>query len=56
LVVLQNASAPEESLDAEVMIGLFTTEGLLMHPLGEERERAVLDNLTGRWFTPPTTT
>ena len=49
---LQNAGAPEEVLDAEVTIGVFTIEGLLMHPLGEDRERAVLNTLAGRWFTP----
>ncbi|MCV7173731.1 TetR/AcrR family transcriptional regulator [Mycobacterium manitobense] len=50
---LQSAGAPEAVLDAEVMIGVFTIEGLLMHPLGEEQERAICDTLAARWFTAP---
>lgn len=51
---LQSAGAPEEVLDAEVMIGVFTIEGLLMHPLGEEQERTICETLAARWFpTPP---
>lgn len=50
---LQGAGAPEAVLDAEVMIGVFTIEGLLMHPLGEEQERAICDTLAARWFSSP---
>ncbi|MGE2730792.1 TetR/AcrR family transcriptional regulator [Mycolicibacterium vaccae] len=50
---LQRVGAPEAVLDAEVMIGVFTIEGLLMHSLGEEQERAICDTLAARWFTTP---
>lgn len=46
---LEAAGAAADGLDAEVMIGVFTIEGLLMHPIGEEQQRAVCDVLTARW-------
>ncbi len=50
---LEAAGSAADSLDAEVMIGVFTIEGLLMHPLSEERQRTVCDALTARWIPPP---
>ncbi|MCV7420532.1 helix-turn-helix transcriptional regulator [Mycobacterium yunnanensis] len=52
---LQNTGIPASTVDAEVMIGVFTVEGLLMHSLGEERERAICDALAARWSTAPPT-
>lgn len=49
---LEAAGAATDDLDAEVMIGVFTIEGLLMHPLSEEQQRAVCDALTARWVPP----
>ena len=48
---LQNAgvTAPE----AEVMIGIFTVEGLLMHHHDEAQQRAIIDALTSRWVAKP---
>ena len=50
---LETAGAAADDLDSEVMIGVFTIEGLLTHPLGEEQQRAVCDALTARWISPP---
>jgi AcrR family transcriptional regulator len=50
---LEEAGAAADGLDAEVMIGVFTIEGLLMHPLGEEQQRAICDVLAARWISPP---
>jgi hypothetical protein len=36
-------------VDAEVMIGIFTVEGLLMHHLEESEQRAICDALASRW-------
>jgi hypothetical protein len=36
-------------VDAEVMIGIFTIEGLLMHHLDEGEQRAICDALASRW-------
>jgi hypothetical protein len=40
-------------LDAEVMIGTFAVEGLLMHPLSEEQQRAICDALVAHWIPTP---
>jgi hypothetical protein len=37
-------------VDAEVMIGIFTVEGLLMHQQDEDQQRAIIDTLTSRWI------
>ncbi|MGK2854079.1 MAG: TetR/AcrR family transcriptional regulator [Microbacteriaceae bacterium] len=50
---LEAAGAAPDSLDAEVMIGVFTIEGLLMHPLGEDQQRAICNALASRWFPQP---
>lgn len=35
------------------MIGVFTIEGLLMHPLGEDQQRAICNVLASRWIPQP---
>ena len=52
---LEAAGAAADGLDAEVMIGVFTIEGLLMHPLAEDQQRAICDTLAARWIaaSPP---
>ena len=48
---LENAGVvPAAQLDAEVMIGTFTVEGLLMHSLDEDQQRVICDTLTERWM------
>nr|WP_165588765.1 helix-turn-helix domain-containing protein [Mycolicibacterium komanii]CRL78135.1 transcriptional regulator [Mycolicibacterium komanii] len=46
---LQNAGIPKPTVDAEVMIGIFTVEGLLMHTQDEDQQRAIIDALASRW-------
>ena len=46
---LQAAGAPAP--DAEVMISVFTVEGLLMHDHDEAQQRAIIDALASRWTT-----
>jgi AcrR family transcriptional regulator len=48
---LQSAGVPTPTVDAEVMIGIFTVEGLLMHHQDEDQQRAIIDTLTSRWTT-----
>lgn len=50
---LENAGACAARLDAEVMIGIFAVEGLLMHPLSKEQQRAICDALAARWIPRP---
>jgi TetR/AcrR family transcriptional regulator, cholesterol catabolism regulator len=50
---LENAGTPTEGLDAEVMIGVFAIEGLLMHPLSKEQQLAICDALAARWIPTP---
>jgi len=51
---LENAGiVPAEQLDAEVMIGTFTVEGLLMHPLDEDQQRAICNTLAEHWVPAP---
>ncbi len=47
---LENAGTDTAALDAEVMIGTFAVEGLLMHPLTEDQQRAICDALAQRWI------
>jgi TetR/AcrR family transcriptional regulator, cholesterol catabolism regulator len=46
---LQNAGVTTSTVDAEVMIGIFTIEGLLMHNLDEGQQRTICDALASRW-------
>ncbi len=46
---LQAAGIPPATVDAEVMIGVFTVEGLLMHHQDESQQRAIIDALASRW-------
>lgn len=46
---LQNVGVATTTVDAEVMIGIFTIEGLLMHGLDEDQQRAICDALASRW-------
>jgi AcrR family transcriptional regulator len=46
---LENAGVSDQTVDAEVMIGIFTIEGLLMHQLEESEQRAICDALASRW-------
>jgi TetR/AcrR family transcriptional regulator, cholesterol catabolism regulator len=50
---LEAAGAPADGLDAEVMMGVFTVEGLLMHTLTEQQQRSVCDTLAARWISTP---
>lgn len=36
------------------MIGVFAIEGLLIHPLSEDQQRAIRDTLAQRWIPTPT--
>lgn len=49
---LEIAGVAADSLDAEVMIGVFTIEGLLMHPMTEEQQQAICNALAARWNLP----
>jgi AcrR family transcriptional regulator len=46
---LQNAGVTTSTVDAEVMIGIFTIEGLLMHEQNETEQRAICEALASRW-------
>ena len=46
---LENAGVSTPTVDAEVMIGIFTIEGLLMHNQSEDEQRAICDALASRW-------
>jgi TetR/AcrR family transcriptional regulator, cholesterol catabolism regulator len=51
---LENAGiVAAAQLDAEVMIGTFTVEGLLMHNLDEDQQRTICDTLVQRWIPTP---
>jgi AcrR family transcriptional regulator len=49
---LESAGVGADSVDAEVMIGVFTVEGLLMHPLADHQQRTVCEVLAARWNPP----
>jgi AcrR family transcriptional regulator len=46
---LESAGVSTPTVEAEVMIGIFTIEGLLMHPMSEDEQRTICDTLAGRW-------
>jgi len=46
---LENAGVATSTVDAEVMIGIFTIEGLLMHHQEVSEQRAICDALASRW-------
>ena len=48
---LETAGLRTPHVEAEVMIGIFTIEGLLMHPMDENQQRAICDTLAERWIT-----
>ncbi|QII00330.1 TetR/AcrR family transcriptional regulator [Rhodococcoides fascians A21d2] len=48
---LEDAGVPAAMIDAEVMIAVFTVEGLLMHTQDEHEQRAICEALASRW--PP---
>lgn len=50
---LETAGVSAETVDAEVMIAVFTVEGLLMHTQDENEQRSVCETLASRW---PSTT
>ena len=50
---LVNAGISTAGLDAEVMIGVFAIEGLLMHPLSKEQQRTICEALAASWISTP---
>jgi len=46
---LETAGVSSSTVEAEVMIGIFTVEGLLMHDLNEIEELTICDTLASRW-------
>ncbi|MBI2700499.1 TetR family transcriptional regulator [Mycobacterium gordonae] len=46
---LETAGVSSSTVEAEVMIGIFTVEGLLMHDLNEIEQRTICDTLASRW-------
>jgi AcrR family transcriptional regulator len=46
---LENNGVSTATVEAEVMIGIFTVEGLLMHPMSEDEQRTICDVLASRW-------
>lgn len=46
---LERLGVPEESIDAEVRIGIFAVEGMLVHDLGKEQNLAICEALAARW-------
>ena len=46
---LEMAGVSPETVDAEVMIAVFTVEGLLMHTQDESEQRSVCETLASRW-------
>ncbi|WP_030169178.1 MULTISPECIES: TetR/AcrR family transcriptional regulator [Actinomycetes] len=48
-VELETLGVPAETVDAEVMIAVFTVEGLLMHTRDEGEQRAICETLASRW-------
>jgi len=47
---LETAGVPASTVEAEVMIGIFTVEGLLMHNQNETEQRAICEALASRWI------
>ncbi len=46
---LEKAGVTTPTVDAEVMIGIFTIEGLLAHHQNESQQRTICDALASRW-------
>lgn len=46
---LEQAGVDPAAVEAEVMIGIFTIEGLLMHAQDEDSELAICRTLASRW-------
>jgi len=46
---LEQAGVDPAAVEAEVMIGIFTIEGLLMHTQDDARELAICNALASRW-------
>ena len=46
---LESAGVSTPTVEAEVMIGIFTIEGLLMHPMSDDEQRTLCDTLSERW-------
>lgn len=46
---LETVGVPPSTVEAEVMIGIFTVEGLLMHHQNEAEQRAICEALASRW-------
>jgi hypothetical protein len=46
---LETAGVSPATVEAEVMIGIFTIEGLLMHDQNEIEQRAICNALASRW-------
>lgn len=46
---LETAGVSAPTVEAEVMIGIFTIEGLLMHDQSDIDQRAICDVLASRW-------
>ncbi|MDT5211347.1 MAG: hypothetical protein QOF67_3762, partial [Mycobacterium sp.] len=46
---LESAGVSTSTVEAEVMIGIFTIEGLLMHTMSEDEQRTICDTLADRW-------
>ncbi|HEY2501137.1 MAG TPA: helix-turn-helix domain-containing protein [Mycobacterium sp.] len=46
---LEALGVPPATAEAEVMIGIFTIEGLLMHTRNEQQQRDICEALADRW-------
>nr|WP_296770854.1 TetR/AcrR family transcriptional regulator [Rhodococcus sp. (in: high G+C Gram-positive bacteria)] len=51
---LEAAGIAADAIEAEVMIAVFTVEGLLMHTQDETEQRAICTALASRWPAPQT--
>lgn len=46
---LESVGVAAETVDAEVMIAVFTVEGLLMHTQDQDVQRSICETLASRW-------
>jgi hypothetical protein len=46
---LETAGVSAPTVEAEVMIDIFTIEGLLMRPMSQGEQRTICDTLAARW-------
>lgn len=46
---LERLGVPEETIDAEVKIGVFAIEGMLTHELGDAANLEICESLAARW-------